>query len=116
MSAVTLTKNPARPGVCLLPWCNSDHRETRSHWLDHGSAHIREGRMYGRITWAQPLDKAAQYLDTGARVYLRVGDANMHLPLRGLADTAKFLRESGAAEVAEFVERMVVLAADGVKS
>jgi hypothetical protein len=114
MSAVTLTKQPARPGVCLLPWCNSDHRETRS-WLEHGSAHIREGRMYGRITWAQPLDKAAQYLDAGARVYLRVGDANMHLPLRRLADTAKFLRESGAAEVADFVERMAVLAADGVK-
>ncbi|MEV0660166.1 hypothetical protein ACIBI3_02165 [Actinomadura luteofluorescens] len=114
MSTVTLIKQPARPHACLLPWCNSDHRETRS-WLDHGSDHIREGRMYGRITWAQPLDKAARHFDAGARVYLRVGDANMHLPLRGLADTAKFLRESGAAEVAEFVERMAVLAADGVK-
>ena len=108
---VTLTKT----GVCLLPWCVSDHHPGRSY-LDHESAPIREGRMYARITWAQPLSAAAKLFDAGVRVHLSIGGANVHMPVRGLADMVLLLREAGAGEAAAFVERVVELAANGAES
>ena len=115
MSAVDLAEKPARTGPCLLPWCVSDHHPDRSY-LDHESVSLREGRMYARITWAQPLSAAARLFDAGVRVHLAVGAARLHLPVRGLADMVRLLRELGADTEAAFVERVVELAADGATS
>jgi hypothetical protein len=100
------------PGaVCVLPWCTARHIYSRD-LRGHASDRITGGHgLYARITWDEPLTATARAVDQGAVIFLGVGDASMRFPVRGAADLALVLRESGAVDVSEFVGRVITVAA-----
>jgi hypothetical protein len=102
---------PTPTGVCALPWCTARHLYNR-HFRAHVSDRITGGHgMYARITWDEPLTAAARTVDQGAVIFLGVGDASMRVAVRGAADLARVLRESGAEGAAVFVGRVIKVAA-----
>ena len=114
MSVVDLVKKPAR--TCTLAWCNGDHHETRSY-RSHGSEVVHDGpSRFGRISWDEPLDAAARFVDRGTQIFVWMHGAEMRLTVRDANSLWKMLRAVGATEQAEFVGRMIVATANGAES
>lgn len=105
------TATTTETALCHLPWCTARHiysRGLRAHVSDRVTG--RHG-MYARITWDEPLTATASAVDQGPVILLGVGDASMRFLLRGAADLVLVLRASGAGEAADFVHRVIAVAA-----
>lgn len=108
MTTVDLTKKPAAR-TCTLPWCNGDHFQTRSY-RSHGSVVVHDGpSRFGRISWDEPLDAAARFVDRGAQIFVWMHGADMLLTVRDAESLRKMLCAGGAVEQAEFMARMLTL-------
>lgn len=106
---------PTDTGLCHLSWCNGAHEaETRSY-RSHLSELIHDGpsrfARFARISWEEPLDAAARFTDRGPQVFVWVSGAEMRLTVRETESLQKMLRASGAEDVAEFVGRVIAVAA-----
>lgn len=114
MSAVTLTKTPAKATPTCPPWCTAPHDRDTPHYREHRSSGVRPTHgLCASLSWTEPLTEVSGYLGSEPRIYFQIGDASMSLKGWQASDLAAVMDEVDRPGEAELLRDMVARIGDG---
>lgn len=114
MSAVTLTKTPAKATPTCPDWCTAEHADDTRSYREHRGTGVRPtSGLYANTWWHEPLTRTADFVGSGPRVYFALGDASMVLRLSQARELAGVMDEVDRPGEAELLRSMVARIGDG---